>query len=77
MAIDTQLKRMSAMGLPPLPDGSITALDRRQIAGLYRMATAVPPIDFEDARIRFGSSWRARFALSWGSRFGSGWRARL
>lgn len=47
MAIDTANKRASAIGLPtfrlaPIPDGTIDAADRLQIAGLYRgIAAAV------------------------------------
>lgn len=46
MAIDTRDKRASAIGLPtfwiaPIPDGTIDAADRLQIAGLYRGIAAV------------------------------------
>lgn len=49
MAIDTRDKRASAIGLPtfwiaPIPDGTIDAADRLQIAGLYRGIAAVAGI---------------------------------
>ena len=36
MAVDTAAKRRSVTGWPPAPDGTISAKDRRQIAGWYQ-----------------------------------------
>lgn len=47
MAIDTENKRKAAIAagrawrLLPVPDGSISALDRRHMAGFYRLVTGV------------------------------------
>lgn len=49
MAIDTEDKRRSVMGMSPIvtlpvPDGDISSeQDRRHIAGLYRGEAAGPP----------------------------------
>ena len=40
MALDTENERRAAAGLPPVPDGTIDAKDRRQITGLYPFGTS-------------------------------------
>lgn len=35
MAIDSEDKRRSIAGIPPVPDGTISEEDRRRIAGYY------------------------------------------
>lgn len=53
MAVDTLDKRASAGSLPwlaiaPTPDGTIDGDDRIQVAGLYRLVAATPPVvDYE------------------------------
>lgn len=43
MALDTPNKRAAAGGVMPMPDGTIDAADRRQVAGVYPMDGAAPP----------------------------------
>lgn len=44
MAIDTQNKRRSVVHVLPVPDGSITAPDRVQVAWIYSGITIAGPL---------------------------------
>ena len=47
MAIDSENKRRSVMGIMPIPDGVIDAVDRMHISGHYRFE-AIEPVETSD-----------------------------
>ena len=60
MPIDSEVKRRSVIGIRPIPDGAINALDRRQLLGLYRIATSAPVAEvkeFEEVPVKDQEPW--------------------
>ena len=44
MAIDTEDKRRSVVGILPVTDGAIFGVDKQHVAGFYRGIIAVTPV---------------------------------
>lgn len=44
MAIDTEDRRRSVVGILPVADGTVFGVDKRHVAGFYRGIAAVAPV---------------------------------
>jgi len=50
MAIDSLAKRRRAIGILPIADGDIEAIDRAQVAKFYYTSMAIPSIEYDKTK---------------------------